>query len=488
MKKFISQTISFLILFLVYKYSLGQTFCRTELNIENALSFQKKIENDTKIYNGISPVVRLALHNVNRNDGTGGNSWADIRNVIAGLSTYYQQFNICFVVVSENTINRDQYFDIPHFQVSDTDFGYIRGDRNDWPELIEENRVTNAINIYFVKNANSGGIATGSFFDGPTDFPTVALSNFTYANGYPSFNSQILAHEIGHCLGLIHTHSQKLGIEQIPRTGSLKNCEIAGDLLCDTPADPNLNISSQNVDASCYYIGGQSYNGFDYEPDPSNLMSYSLPFCMTNFTSGQGQRMRFYILNTNFLDNFVIPSDYNLSGNILLDKFIGVEKTIVSSAQHYVGNVRYEAGTSIRLTDGFSTVENQNFNFSAKIKPISCTNEFTGNDGIISKPTDAISGNLKNKIIEENIRFSISPNPTNNFITVKSMNIFDEDVSIDVLDINGKVVSSNLIAVSNYQEFNAPIIDFENLKQGVYFLKISNSKFLKTYKVVKCEN
>jgi len=210
---------------------------------------------------------------------------------------------------------------------------------------------------------------------------------------------------------------------------------------------------------------------------------------MTNFTTGQYERMRFFI-NTNFLTNYVIPADYSLTGNILEDKFIGVEKTIVSNAKHYVGNVRYEAGTSIRLTDGFQTNINQNnnFSFNAKIISISCNNEFSGNDGIITKPTDEVSSNLKNKAFEEPIHFSISPNPTNTFITLKSMNNFDENVSLDVLDINGKIVSSNLIEVSNYQEFNVPISDFENLKQGVYFLKISNSKFLKTYKVVKCEN
>ncbi len=486
MKKFMSQTISFLIFLLVFKNSLGQTFCGTELNIEKALSFQKKIENDTKTYSGIKPTIRLALHNVNKDNGTGGNSWDDIRNVVAGLSNYYQEFNICFVVVSENTINRDEYFDLPYFAINDEDFGWIDGNRNDWPELISENRVQNAINIYFVKNANSGGIATGSLFDGPTNFPTVTLSNSVA--GYSSFNSKILAHEIGHCLGLYHTHSKKLGLEQIPRTGTLKNCDNAGDLLCDTPADPNLNISSLNVDESCYYIGGLSLNGFEYEPDPSNLMSYSIPSCLTNFTNGQGQRMRSFIFNTDFLTFYLIPSDYNLSGVIFLDKFIGVEKTIVSNAKHYGGNHRYEAGNSIRLTDGFQTNVGQDFSFNAKIKPISCSNEFTGNDGIITKPGNEVSNNKKAIAINEQINFSVFPNPTNNIVTVRSMNQFDEDVSIEVHDINGKTVSSISFESSFSQEFNVPIIDFENLKQGVYFLKISNSKFSKTYKVVKCEN
>ncbi len=209
---------------------------------------------------------------------------------------------------------------------------------------------------------------------------------------------------------------------------------------------------------------------------------------MTGFSYGQGNRMRDYIINSNTFDNYVIPADYNLTGNILEDKFIGVEKTIVSSAQHIDVNTTYEAGTSIRLTTGFSTNQNQNFSFKAKIKPTTCTNEFSGNDGIITKPGNEVSNNKKAIAINEQINFSVFPNPTNNIVTVRSMNQFDEDVSIEVHDINGKTVSSISFASSVSQEFNVPIIDFENLKQGVYFLKISNSKFSKTYKVVKCEN
>lgn len=458
----------------------SQLGCERELNIGKVIEIQEKINSSPKIYNGFKPILRLALHNVNKDDGTGGNSWIDLRNVVAGLSNYFQPYNICFVVVNEDNIDRDQYFDMSNYSNK-------LGSRNDWEELIEENRVTNAINIYFVKNAD-GGLATGPIFGDP--FPSVCLSNFT--GGIQILNSQVLAHEIGHCLGLFHTHEKTInGIEEIPRTGNLKNCESAGDLICDTPADFNLNFNPLYVDASCYYIGEQTLNLYDYEPDPSNLMSYSFPTCMTNFTVGQGERIRDFIFFSPLFDDYIIPADYNLSGNILLDKFIGVENTITSNAKHYVGNlgfVRYEAGTSIHLTDGFTTFENQNFTFSAKIKPISCTNEFTGNDGIVTKPNNETVVNEKMKNTEEQIQFSIFPNPTSNSITIKSLNHFDENVTIEVVDINGRVVSETNYLVKNYQDFNVPIVDFENLNQGVYFIKIFNSKFLNSYKVVKREN
>ena len=60
------------------------------------------------------------------------------------------------------------------------------------------------------------------------------------------------AHELGHYFSLLHTHETIFGLEYV--NGS--NCENRGDLLCDTPADPNIyNLVNPN---SCQY-GGQQF-------------------------------------------------------------------------------------------------------------------------------------------------------------------------------------------------------------------------------------
>lgn len=60
---------------------------------------------------------------------------------------------------------------------------------------------------------------------------------------------ETFAHEMGHYFDLLHTHETKFGVE----CPSGNNCSTAADLLCDTPADPELlddNLISR-VNADC---------------------------------------------------------------------------------------------------------------------------------------------------------------------------------------------------------------------------------------------
>ncbi len=102
-------------------------------------------------------------------------------------------------------------------------------------------------------------------------------------------DGSILMHEIGHCLFLYHTHQ---GGELV--NGS--NCNSAGDLICDTPADPSL---FQRVEArGCNYNAQlEDAQGQRYMPPVLNIMSYAPPACKVEFTPGQFARMRWAIQN-----------------------------------------------------------------------------------------------------------------------------------------------------------------------------------------------
>ncbi len=107
-----------------------------------------------------------------------------------------------------------------------------------------------------------------------------------------------LAHEIGHFFGLEHPHRYcnkgKRKQESVSRTRKVKglfrkglNCEINGDAIADTPAEPDLNKYSND---ECEYTGnGLKDNwGDEYKPAVNNIMSYTANReCRKKFTKGQ---------------------------------------------------------------------------------------------------------------------------------------------------------------------------------------------------------
>ncbi len=103
-----------------------------------------------------------------------------------------------------------------------------------------------------------------------------------------------LAHEVGHFLGLCHTHGDTIdavipidpGAEGAPEEARtcVDPCTLEGDGLCDTPPDPGPGpcVVGPECLASC---------GDGSTPDASNVMGY-YPECRTSFTAAQARLMR----------------------------------------------------------------------------------------------------------------------------------------------------------------------------------------------------
>ncbi|MFN7948532.1 MAG: M43 family zinc metalloprotease [Blastocatellia bacterium] len=219
----------------------------------------------------------MSIHIVRRSDGTGGLTISDLEAAMRDMNQLWQQVGIQFFIYGDiDYINSDTHFNVPNMKA-----------RQD--ALRQVNPVASTINVYFTNLAGLCGqssFTTDSFQGILIDIGCAGVvSNPT------GFNPSTFAHEVGHYFDLFHTHEtwpDNMGNPTRVECPSGSNCSTAGDLLCDTPADPNL---SNNVDATCGWTGSATTPGgcasAAYNPPTRNLMSYSRATCRTDFTASQ---------------------------------------------------------------------------------------------------------------------------------------------------------------------------------------------------------
>jgi gliding motility-associated-like protein len=113
----------------------------------------------------------------------------------------------------------------------------------------------------------------------------------------------LLAHEMGHYLGLYHTF-QGMDCKN-------NNCATDGDMVCDTPPQRDI-FSSPSCSRPVNSCSTDTLSGFTTDvPDLiSNFMSYGNAACINEFTAGQAARMQATIMTVrnSLLRNECTPS------------------------------------------------------------------------------------------------------------------------------------------------------------------------------------
>ena len=215
-----------------------------------------------------------------------------------------------------------------------------------------------------------GGMALGGI---PGTLFLVGSSNIGFGSS--------VSHEIGHCLGLLHTFEPSNGKEDI--NGA--NGNTAADKVVDTPADPYVfsgDTTCYSLSANrCLYTGNcPDPNGAsNYSPPFSNLMGHCwntvTPTCYPNLaaTSGQFTCVNSFLGSSSVLINCSSPTSVILYPTTVSSGYYmqsAINTFITNGAVVFNGSsIATIGGGTVYLEPGFHANPSSGGLIDIKIKP-----------------------------------------------------------------------------------------------------------------------
>ncbi|NNE08319.1 MAG: T9SS type A sorting domain-containing protein [Gemmatimonadetes bacterium] len=241
--------------------------------------------------NTSAKTVRVIVHVINDGDGTppNGVTQTTVNQAMAELNSDYAAHNISFNLVATRFHNDSKYYCLPNI------CGPQFGNRLAQLKSAYAETPSTALNIYVACMSTCGYILFGSGTF-PWDPDALGTQGGIYMNS-AAFGpgEKTLAHEMGHNLGLWHTHhgvNETSGCSDMCRenvhSSNDPNADLVGDFCKDTPATPTNYNCSNPSGTDC---NGSSWGSTDF----SNIMGYGPDNCVDHFTSEQGSRVHCWV-------------------------------------------------------------------------------------------------------------------------------------------------------------------------------------------------
>lgn len=399
----------------------------------------------------LSYSIRVYFH-ICRN--TNGTNAATNETVIADefstLVADYSINNICFINMGLNYIDNTTI------------------NTNPTAALLNPYLIPGCLNIFYHADMTGCGCG-GSAYTIPSTFCSVHKNNIGW--------SRTISHEVGHCLGLLHTFETFYGYEKID--GS--NSTTKGDKISDTPADPYSYYGQ-----SCFTTNACCYTGNC--TDPNGQSNFTVPY--TNVMA--------YWWAKGYA-NLVITGGQYTRANSFLNTNAGLQ-ACESPANLTVGPVNYSSGYNM-----LSAINTLNTNGNVNITGSTFTT-FGGylvllEPGFVASPTGGlilirpsdcgtaiprISNETSSVLSSQTGLYNLKcyPNPFTDKINVAFDLAIDHDVTIKLFNVMGKEMYtiSKSFFTNGHHELTA---DVSRLEGGIYFVTIKCGDFRSEQKIIK---
>ncbi len=434
--------------------------------LNKALQFEKSGAAQRTLASTI--LIRVYFHVVTDDDGSNAAATTDqISEEFNTLASNYTADNLCFLYTGLNYINST--FLNNNFN-ADTD------PSSDFDPY----QVPNCINVFYMQKINGnnpscggscgyGGIALGGI---PGTYCLIASGNIA--------SGQTISHEVGHCIGLLHTFEPNNGNEDID--GS--NSTTSSDLIADTPADPYVFKSQNN---SCFSLStdGCKYAGTcsdpkgktNYSPPYSNLMAYwwstgCYPSLVT--TSDQFARINSYLLTYPPLLQCESPSTETISNiNVSSGYYFASAVNTLNSGD----NVNI-SGTTISTLGGGNIIINPGFHATPSGNGLVLVRiDQCGDARSFSKTQNSAISSIQSAVEKENSVIAY-PNPANSVVNLAVKLAHNEaKVSVRIYNMNMKMIKEVLLENLLKGE-NTSKLDLSNLSSGVYVITLQSKDIL----------
>jgi hypothetical protein len=449
--------------------------------------------------------VKVKVHIVRRTNTSGGVSISELNDIFVTLRNKLNVYplNVRLEYLPDiDYINDDNYYY----------FGAINSSKES--AMCDSRDATHAVNLYFIGTLNgAGGYAYRP--NNQRRYNRIVIPTID-TDGSSIYNYNLkssIPHEFGHYFNLLHTFGNSNGDVLSTELANGSNCSTAGDLICDTSADPFMNgrgaCKRLNLLTGNCFWGGSLYgcnytdaNGSSYNPPINNQMSYWNRQCLDDlyFTAGQYNVME----GGRYLrEGYAYTTD--LSERYYLD---GVDRTILQ----YSGSTLLCAGSSnVNLTlNSYGDPSYCQGYFYVQIKPINdyaysayiSTGVYTSTGEVNitgTIPSNTPAGYYKMRVCKGTLaptsdyqEVTIYINGTTNGIPTGS------PITSQYALATTTLYNATSTCAGNYIQLSSDVYGYDSYrwtKDGVYLTATSTSAYLNasstgTYslKMVKCGN